>query len=221
MSRAVKPRVKICGLMRPQDIEAAISFGADYLGFIVEAKSRRRLSVAEAARLSLPAKGIIPRVAVTVNADPNQITQIMEQMQPDFIQFHGDETPARIAAISRDFGVGTIKALPVSSAADITSAMEFSGFVDHLLFDARPPKDADVRGGHGLAFDWNILRGAALPKIWFLAGGLNPENVKDALKTRAPILDVSSGVESAPGVKDHGKMEALIRMANSNPISKI
>jgi len=197
------PQVKICGLTRPEDVEAAILHGASYLGFIVEAKSKRRLSIAEAARLSLPAKGIIPRVAVTVNADDETLAQIMSDMQPDYIQFHGDESPDQIARIGRDFDVKTIKVLPVSSAADISSAMEYAGFTDLILFDAKPPKGNDIRGGHGISFDWNILKSAALPKTWLLAGGLNSDNVKDALKTRAPILDVSSGVESAPREKGH------------------
>jgi len=206
----VKPQVKICGLTRPEDVEAAILYGASYLGFIVEAKSKRRLSVNEAARLSLPAKGIVPRVAVTVNADDPTLAVILDKVQPDFIQFHGDERPAHIAKVNRDYGVGTIKALPVSSAADITSAMEFAGFADYLLFDAKPSKGDDVRGGHGVTFDWNILKSAALPKTWFLAGGLNAENVKTALKTGAPILDVSSGVESASGVKDHKMIKQFL-----------
>ncbi len=210
MSATVNPQVKICGLTRAEDVEAAIMHGADYLGFIVEAKSQRRLSVMEAARISLPAKGIIPRVAVTVNADASTLDAIITQIQPDFIQFHGDESPAHIAEVSRDYGVGTIKALPVSAPADMSRAMEFAGFADFLLFDAKPPKGEDVRGGHGLAFDWNILRAAALPKTWFLAGGLNPDNVKDALKTGAPILDVSSGVEVSPGIKNHKLIARLI-----------
>jgi len=197
------PQVKICGLTRPEDVEAAILHGASYLGFIVEAKSKRRLSIAEAARLSLPVKGIIPRVAVTVNADNETLAQIMSDMQPDFIQFHGDESPDHIAQVSRDHDVKTIKALPVSSAADINAAMEFAGFADLILFDAKPPKGNDIRGGHGVNFDWNILKSAALPKTWLLAGGLNSDNVAHALKTGAPILDVSSGVESAPREKGH------------------
>jgi len=203
-------KVKICGLTRPEDVEAAILHGASYLGFIVEAKSKRRLSVEQAARVSLPAKGIVPRVAVTVNADDETLDAIMALMQPDYIQFHGDETPEHIAKVSTDYGVKTIKALPVSTAQDIVSAMTFSGFADLLLFDAKPPKTEDIRGGHGIAFDWEILRGAPLPKTWLLAGGLNPDNVKAALQTGAPILDVSSGVESAPGVKDHDKIKSLI-----------
>jgi len=212
----MQTRVKICGLTRPQDVEVAIRYGADYLGFIVEANSKRRLTVAEAARLARPAKGIIPLVAVTVNTDHELMTNIMDEMQPDYIQFHGDESPEHIAAVSRDFEVKTIKALPVSSKADIISAMEYAGFADYLLFDAKPPKGENVRGGHGLTFDWNTLKGAALPKTWFLAGGLNPDNVQDALTTGAPILDVGSGVESVPGVKDHSKIKTLIITSHSS-----
>lgn len=215
MSGSVNPKVKICGLTRAEDVEAAIAHGADYLGFIVEAKSKRRLSVSEAARIALPAKDIIPLVAVTVNADDATLRAIVTDMQPDFIQFHGDETPAHLAQVNREFGVGTIKALPIESPEGMTAAIEFSGFADYLLFDAKPPKGEQVRGGHGVAFDWNILRSAALPKTWFLAGGLNPDTIKNALKTSAPILDVSSGVESTPGVKDHGKIKALIASAKS------
>ncbi|NNE59017.1 MAG: phosphoribosylanthranilate isomerase [Hellea sp.] len=205
------PEVKICGLTRAEDVEAAIAHGADYLGFIVKAKSSRRLSVAEAARLARPAKGIIPRVAVTVNEEAQTIARIMSDMQPDYIQFHGDESPEHIAEIAKTYRVKTIKALPIAAADDLLSAMAFSGFVDLLLFDARPPKGEAQRGGHGLSFDWDILKGAPLPKTWLLAGGLNSENVGNALATGAPILDVSSGVESVPGVKDHEKIETFIQ----------
>lgn len=215
ISQAVKTKVKICGLTRAQDVEAAILHGADMLGFIVEAKSKRRLSVSEAARIALPAKGIISRVAVTVNADDETLARIMSQMQPDYIQCHGDETPVRLADIANAYGVKTIKALPVSTRNDIVAAMAYGGFADLLLFDARPPKGEAVRGGHGISFDWNILRGAPLPKTWLLAGGLTTENVTEALKSNAPILDVSSGVESVPGVKDHAKVRRLIRHAKN------
>jgi len=197
-------KVKICGLTREHDIEAAIASGADMLGFIVHAKSPRSLSIREAARLSLPAKGIIPRVAVTVT-----------EMEPDYIQFHGDEPPELLARVSRYYDVKTIKALPVSSKNDIIAAMAFSGFADLILFDAKPPSGSDIRGGHGMTFDWNILKGAALPKNWLLAGGLNPDNAREALNSGAPILDVSSGVESAPGVKDHQTLAAFIQKAKS------
>ncbi len=204
-------QVKICGLTRAQDVEAAILYGADYLGFIVEAKSKRRLSINEAAKLSLPAKDIIPRVAVTVNASDDMIAKIITDMQPDYIQFHGDETADHIARIATRYGVKTIKALPISTRADIIAAMSFAGFSDMLLFDAKPPKPESARGGHGLSFNWNILKGAPLPKSYLLAGGINPNNIKQAMATGAPILDVSSGVESAPGIKDSDKIRSLIQ----------
>lgn len=213
MSAFVNPKVKICGLTRPEDVEAAIQFGADYLGFIVEAKSKRRLSVSEAAQIALPAKGIIPRVAVTVNADDETLKSIVDQMQPDFIQFHGDETPAHIAQVSQAWGVRTIKALAVTSPNDMSQSMEYAGFADCLLFDAKPPKGDVVRGGHGVPFNWDILRGAALPSGWFLAGGLTVDNIRDGLKTGAPVLDVSSGVESRPGMKDPAKIAAFMKAA--------
>ncbi len=207
----MRARVKICGLTRAQDVEAAIQHGADMLGFIVEAHSKRRLSVIEAARLALPAKGIVPCVAVTVNANDDLLTRITAQMQPDYVQCHGDEPPERLADIALRFNVKTIKALPVSTRNDIVAAMAYSGFADLLLFDAKPPKGETIRGGHGISFDWNILKGAPLPKTWMLAGGLTPENITESSrKSRAPIFDVSSGVERAPGTKDHGKINQLI-----------
>ena len=199
-------KVKICGLTQSQDVEAAIRYGADYLGFIVEAKSARRLSVREAARLSLPAKGIIPRVAVTVNAGAALISNIVSQMQPDFIQFHGDETPQYVAEVGRDHNVGIIKAVSLSSQTDILAALDYVGFADFILFDAKGPKGG-ARGGHGVSFDWKLLKNAALPQNWFLAGGLNPDNVTKALRlTAAPILDVSSGVETKSGIKSTHKI---------------
>ena len=207
----MKTKVKICGLTRAQDVEAAIRCGADYLGFIVEAKSARRLSTAQAAQLAMPAKGIIPRVAVTVNADDALLTRIMIEMTPDYIQCHGDETSARVAEIAKRFKVKTIKALAVAAPNDMITAEHYSGVADFVLYDAKPPKNTNVRGGHGLSFDWNILTSAPLPKVWALAGGLTPDNAKQAAAmTNAPILDVSSGVESAAGIKDVLKIQAFM-----------
>ena len=207
----MKHRVKICGLTRAQDVEAAIECGADYLGFIVEAKSVRRLTTAQAARLAAPAKGIIPRVAVTVNADDALLSRIMSEMAPDYIQCHGDETPARVAEIAKRFKVKTIKAAPIAAQSDMITAEQYAGVADIILYDAKPPKGETMRGGHGLSFDWNILSRAPLPKLWALAGGLTPENAAKAIKrTNAPILDVSSGVESAAGIKDRLKIKAFM-----------
>ena len=207
-------KVKICGLTRPEDVEAAIRYGADYLGFIVEAKSSRKLSTAQAARLASPSTGIIPRVAVTVNADNALLTDIMTRMAPDYIQCHGDESVDRVAEISRRFKVKTIKAIAVSTPADMISAENYSGAADFILYDAKPPKGKEVRGGHGLSFDWSILTQSPLPKIWALAGGLTPTNAADAVRrTKAPILDVSSGVEASAGVKDALKIQAFMKAA--------
>ena len=206
-------RVKICGLTRPEDVERAILAGADYLGFIVETPSKRRLGIAEAARLAGPAKGIVPRVAVTVNASDAQIAQIMTEMDPDFIQFHGDETPARLTDIAEKHRVKTIKAVPIAGPDDVRRAGTFRGACDLILYDAKPPAGAP-RGGHGLAFDWMLLAYSPLPKVFALAGGLNPDNAPEAIKrTKAPILDVSSGVEHAPGLKDPAKIKAFMKAA--------
>lgn len=215
-------KVKICGLTRPEDIEAAILHGASFLGFIVEAKSARRLSVLKAAKLSLPAKASAKTVAVTVNADDATLEAIATQMQPDYIQFHGDESVDRLADIARRFKITIIKAIAVSTPADMITAEQYAGVADFILYDAKPPKGEAVRGGHGLSFDWNILTQSPLPKIWALAGGLTPDNAAEAIaKTQAPILDISSGLENAPGIKDTSKIEAFmqnIRMQDSRAL---
>ena len=207
----MNPHVKICGLTRPEDVEAAIRYGASFLGFIVEAKSARKLSVAQAAKLSLPAKASAKTVAVTVNADDTLIDAIATQMQPDYIQLHGDESVDRVAEIARKFSVKTVKAIPVSTPADMITAEQYAGVADFILYDAKPPKGETVRGGHGLSFDWNILTASPLPKTWALAGGLTPENAREAVRrTNAPILDVSSGVDTSPGLKDAAKIKAFM-----------
>ena len=204
-------RVKICGLTRPEDVETVILYGATYLGFIVEAKSPRRLSVAQAAKLSLPAKDSTKTVAVTVNADDALINAIAAQMQPDYIQLHGDESVGRVAEIAQLSKTGIIKAIAVTTPADMKTAEHYAGVADFILYDAKPPKGEPVRGGHGLSFDWNILTTSPLPKIWALAGGLTPDNAAEAIaRTNAPILDVSSGVEASAGVKDRLKIKAFM-----------
>ena len=206
------PQVKICGLMRPEDVEAAILYGASYLGFIVEAKSSRRLSVAQAASLSRPAKLSAKTVAVTVNPDNALIEAITAQMQPDYIQLHGDESVNRTAEIARLSKTKIIKAAAVSTAEDMKAAEHYAGVADFILYDAKPPKGESVRGGHGLSFDWSILTTAPLPKTWALAGGLSPDNAAEAIRrTKAPILDVSSGLEASPGLKDALKIQAFMK----------
>ena len=207
-------RVKICGLTRAEDVKAAIAAGASYLGFIVEAASKRRLSVSDAAIISALAKGQVQRVAVTVNPDDALLTRIMAEMKPDFIQCHGSESPTRVAEISRIFKVGTIKAVGIASESDMKSSEEYVGACDFILYDAKPPKGSDVQGGHGIAIDWNLIARAPRPKIFALAGGLNADNIAQAVaQTQAPIVDVSSGVEVSPGIKDASKINAFMDAA--------
>ncbi|WP_409432374.1 phosphoribosylanthranilate isomerase [Litorimonas sp. RW-G-Af-16] len=204
-------QVKICGLTRAADVQAAIKAGADFLGFIVECPSKRRVSVSEAGTLA-PTSLPVPRVAVTVNPNDELLARIMAEMSPDYIQLHGDETLERVAEVGLKFKVKVIKAAGVSTADDIKLASEYSGAADLLLLDAKPPKGTDVRGGHGIAIDWQLIKQAPLPKTYLLAGGLTPHNVAEAIAlTNAPILDVSSGLEAAPGIKDHAKMDAFMK----------
>ncbi len=218
MAQPMTIQAKICGLMRPEDVETAVRYGADYLGFIVEAASPRRLTTAQAAALAGPVKGIVPRAAVTVNADDDMLSAIMSQMTPDYIQCHGDETPERIAEITRKFSVKIIKACAVACDDDMKRASEFSGAADLILFDAKPPKGSDVRGGHGIKIDWDIITRAPMPRRFMLAGGLTPENIRAAINAvRAPIVDVSSGVETSPGVKDAAKIKAFMDAVKNRP----
>lgn len=209
----MKTRVKICGLTRPEDIACAVENGAGFLGFIVECPSKRRLSVTEAATIA-PTTLLVPRVAVTVNPNDDLIDRILSEMKPDYIQLHGDETPARAAEIAQRCKI--IKAVGIASDEDMKTAETYAGVADFILYDAKPPQKPNgeyeaVRGGHGVAIDWGIIARAPTPKIFAVAGGLNPTNAAQALAaTRAPILDVSSGVEASAGVKDHSKINAFM-----------
>lgn len=210
-------QVKICGLTRAQDVEAAISAGADFLGFIIEAKSPRRLSVEQATPLFDGAAGLAKRVAVTVNADETLLDKIALTLKPDYVQFHGDESVDRLADIAKHYDFKIIKACAIASDDDMKAAGEYAGVADLMLFDAKPPKGSDVRGGHGIAIDWSIIRRAPTPKLYALAGGLTPENVAEAITaTKAPMVDVSSGVEAEPGIKDVLKIQAFMKAVQSN-----
>ena len=203
-------RAKISGLTRPAAVDVAIAAGASFLGFIVECPSKRRLSVAEAANLA-PTTLPVARVAVTVNPDDNLLRRIMTEMSPDYIQLHGDETPSRVAEIAKTFRVKTLKAVGIANDDDMKSAETYAGVADMLLYDAKPPKDADARGGHGIAVDWAVIARAPTPKTFIVAGGLTPDNVTAAITaTRAPIVDVASGVEAAAGVKDADKIKRFM-----------
>lgn len=196
--------------MRPEDVSIAIENGAAFLGFIVECPSKRRLCVSDAAALA-PKTLTAPRVAVTVNPDDDLLTRLMAEMSPDYVQLHGDETPTRAAEIAKRFDVKIIKAVGIASDADMKTSETYAGAADFILYDAKPPQNEAVRGGHGVAIDWNIIARAPTPKTFAVAGGLTPDTVAQAISaTRAPIVDVSSGVEARPGVKDHSKINAFM-----------
>ena len=202
---------KICGLTTPEAVAAALTGGASHLGFVFFDRSPR--NIAPEAAFSL-AQGARPRakiVALLVDPDNRQIAEAVEGLDPDLIQLHGRESPQRAAEVRRATGLPVIKAVGVRDAGDVTSALAYEGAADHLMFDAKPPKDADRPGGHGAAFDWTVLEGLKTQRPWFLAGGLDPWNVAEALRlSHAPIVDVSSGVERGPGLKDAGLIAAFL-----------
>lgn len=208
--------VKVCGLTTAEAVEAALADGAAYLGFVFFPKSPRHLDAVTARALAAPARGKAKIVAVTVDADHALLTELALMFQPDLIQLHGSETPARAAQVRALTGAGIIRALPVSDASDLEAAAEWTGAADHLMFDARPPEGSDLPGGVGASFDWAVLAGRRFDRPWFLAGGLTPDNVAGAVRVSgAPAVDVSSGVESAPGVKDPALISAFLKAARA------
>jgi phosphoribosylanthranilate isomerase len=208
--------VKICGLSTPETLDVALEEGANMVGFVFFAPSPRNISIETARALSARVKGRARKVALTVDADDALLTNIIEVLHPDLLQLHGKETPARVSAIHQRFGLRAMKVLPIESKADLTAIPLYTSVADRLLFDARPPRDATRPGGLGRPFDWHLLEDLNLSIPFMLSGGLHAHNVAEALRiTRAPGVDVSSGVESAPGVKDPEKIRAFIRAARS------
>ena len=207
-------RVKICGLRTVDDVVAVARAGAAYAGFVFFPKSPRHLSIAKARALALAAPVGLAKVALIVNADDAAIDAILADVPIDMLQLHGAETPARVAEVRDRFGLPVMKAVGVSGEADLAAIMEYSLIADQLLIDAKPGSGTDLPGGNGLAFDWRLLVGRKWLRPWMLAGGLGPHNVADAVRlTGAAQVDVSSGVESAPGVKDHAKIAAFVAAA--------
>jgi phosphoribosylanthranilate isomerase len=204
--------VKICGLTTPHTLDAALDHGAAFVGAVVFRKSPRHIDPLHAATLFERARGRAQIVAVTVDADDRLLTEISLILKPDLIQLHGSETPERAVEARRLTGAGIIKALPVSTPDDLQAADVWGDVADHLMFDARPPQGSDLPGGMGARFDWAMMQGRTYRRPWFLAGGLNPENAaRAAAISVAPMLDVSSGVESAPGVKDAARIAAFLQ----------
>jgi len=217
MTAPVKTEVKICGITSADAIDAAVSAGAVYGGLVFHPNSPRNVGFEQARVLADQMRGRLRIVALIADMDDARIGNLVETVRPDFLQLHGSESARRAAYIRGKFGVPVIKALPVSEAADLAAAAEYEDAVDMLMFDARPPKGAERGGGHGQAFDWKILGGKSFTKPWFLAGGLSPDNVARAIElSGAKQVDVSSGVESAPGVKDAARIRDFI-VAAKNP----
>lgn len=201
--------VKICGLKTAEALEAALGGGASHVGFIFFGKSPRNVHPEEAGRLRQAARGRAKAIAVTVDADDATLEAIVAAMAPDMLQLHGKESPERIADVKARYGLPVMKALSISSAEDVAAADAYRGVADRMLFDAKPPKGAELPGGNGVPFDWRILGGYS--GDYFLSGGLTPVNVGEAIRLLDPPgLDVSSGVESAPGVKDIGLIAAFL-----------
>jgi phosphoribosylanthranilate isomerase len=204
------PKIKICGLNDAAAVDAAVASGADYLGFVIFPKSPRHISPAEAGRLAAR-KGAAKSVAVLVDPSEPQLGIVLRDMRPDYIQLHGGESPARCLDARHYAEHGVWKAMGVSTANDLAAAASYAGHVDGFVFDAKPPKDADRPGGLGEAWDYSLLKDFDPGAPWLLAGGLTPDTVTGAIQqSGAPGVDVVSGVESAPGVKDIEKIKAFI-----------
>lgn len=202
---------KICGLSTPETVRAALDGGAAFVGLNFFEKSPRYVRPALAARLAEPARGRACIVAVMVDPSDAEVDEVAAGLRPELIQLHGRESPARAGQIAQRSGAGIIKALPVSEASDLDAAGDFDGLVAHLMFDAKPPKAADRPGGLGASFDWSLLAGRRFQRPHFLAGGLDPWNVAEALaRSGAPLADVSSGVERGAGLKDAGLIAAFL-----------
>ncbi len=211
------PAIKICGLTNARALDAAILARADYAGFVFFSPSPRNLSIADAAALSARAEGRITRVGLFVDASDAAISDAVTAARLDALQLHGSETPARAAQLKAHFGLPVWKALAIATKSDVERAAAYAGAADLILFDAKTPKGSSLPGGMGLSFDWSLVAGWKSPIAWGLAGGLTPSNVDEAIRlTAAPLVDTSSGVESAPGVKDMDKIAAFCKAAQSS-----
>ncbi|QTN19604.1 phosphoribosylanthranilate isomerase [Brevundimonas sp. AJA228-03] len=205
-------RVKICGLTTPDTLDAALEHGAAFVGAVFFARSPRNITPEDARPLFERVRGRAAIVAVTVDADDDLLSRIGAHLRPDFVQLHGRESVARAHEVRRLTGAGIVKVLSVSTPADLDAADVWEDHAEHLMFDARPPSGSDLPGGVGARFDWAMMRGRAFRHDWFLAGGLTPDNaVAAAAISGAPLLDVSSGVESDPGVKDAARIAAFLK----------
>jgi phosphoribosylanthranilate isomerase len=208
--------VKICGLSTAETLDVAIEAGADAVGFVFFPPSPRHLSYETARLLAGRVKGRAEKVALSVDADDAILAAVVEALRPDALQLHGKESPARLAAIKQRFGLPVMKAIPVEARGDLAAVADYAGVADRLLFDARAPREATRPGGLGKSFDWRLLENLDPGVPFMLSGGLDAGNVAEALRvTRARGVDVSSGVERAPGEKDPDKIRAFVRAARA------
>ncbi len=204
--------IKICGLKTDETLAAALAGGASHVGFIFFAKSPRYVEPVEAGRLRQSAIGRAKAVAVSVDTDDAFLDRIVAEMRPDILQLHGSESPARVAEVKARHGLPVMKAMAISEAADLERIKPFIGIAERFLFDAKPPKGSQLPGGNGVAFDWKVLAALDADVDYMLSGGLNAANIGDALRqANPPGIDISSGVESAPGVKDPALIEQFFR----------
>lgn len=217
----MKTTVKICGLSSPDHVDTAVRAGADMVGFVFFDASPRNVTIDAGTAMAEHARGRARIVALSVDADDDRLAAIVAALRPDMLQLHGRETPERVAAIHDHFGVPCMKAIGVADASDLARIAEYRTVCDRVLLDAKPPKDANRPGGLGTAFDWTILADFDSSLAWMLSGGLDPDNVSAALAaTRALGVDVSSGVESEPGEKDAGMIEAFVAAVRAHDAGK-
>lgn len=207
-------RVKICGLRDAAGIDAAVAAGAAYVGLMFFARSPRNLTLPLARMLALQVPLGVAKVAVVVDADDATLDAIVSEVPLDMLQLHGHESPERVAAVKARFGLPVMKVLGVADAGDLAAIDDHARVADQLLIETKPSPNAALPGGNGLPFDWTLLSGRRWSVPWMLAGGLTPLNVAEAIAVSGTSqVDVSSGVESAPGVKDHDKIRAFIAAA--------
>ncbi|HEX5779740.1 MAG TPA: phosphoribosylanthranilate isomerase [Xanthobacteraceae bacterium] len=208
--------IKICGIKDLSAMDAALKAGADMVGLVFFPPSPRNVSLAEGAQLAARARGKALVVALIVDADDALLEGIAAQVKPDLLQLHGKETPTRVSEVRSRTGIPVMKALPVADTSDLDAVPAYAAVAERILFDARPPKDATRPGGHGRAFDWTLLARLPREKPVMLSGGLDPENVATAIRTVRPdAVDVSSGVEQSPGVKDASRIAAFVTNARA------
>lgn len=209
--------IKICGLSTPETLAAALDAGADMVGFVRFPKSPRHVTLDLGHRLSLQAKGRARRVVLLVDPDDEDIAQAVEAINPDLIQLHGHESPERVAEIRAMVNRPVMKAIGVAEKSDLEALAPYAETSEHILLDAKPPRGAGaLPGGNGISFDWKLLNGLDPALSIMLSGGLNPDNVAEAIRLTNPkAVDVSSGVESGPGLKDAGKIQAFIKAART------